>query len=504
MSTPLSRPSYAAVLRVPHARRTFTAALTARLSYGMVSLAVLLSVTHATGSYTVSGTVLSLFGATTVFLMPLRASLIDRHGPRRVLPPMSALYGVLLSVLAVLTWRPGAPAAAVGLTAALAGSCAPPLGPTMRALWSELVTDRDLLRRAYSLDGVAEELLYVSGPALIALLGGFAPPAAGILLSAALNAGGTCAFVTSPAMTAQRRTPREEGSAGVRPAGEGPADEGPAGEPADGERSPRAKTAWQEPAGEGAAKGGAAGVRATGESPARAEPAGALAAGERPDGEEGAGAASASGLPVEAQPVREPAGLVRGLLPPVVVALGAGLALSAVELLVMAFATERSYDPALVPWVLGALSAGSALGGLANGVVRWRTSARTRLCRFGVCLGLVLAAAGLAPDLWTLTAAMACAGAFIAPALTTAYLLADESAPESARTRAGAWVNMAVNAGSSGGAMAAGLLIGRLPLPLCFTLAGGTALVAAVAAGGRVTGTTARAGAAASRQRRAA
>ncbi|MET8565756.1 MFS transporter [Streptomyces flaveolus] len=151
------------------------------------------------------------------------------------------------------------------------------------------------------------------------------------------------------------------------------------------------------------------------------------------------------------------------------------------ELLVMAFARERSYDPALVPWVLGALSAGSALGGLASGVVRWRTSARTRLCRFGVCLGLVLAAAGLAPGLWTLTAAMACAGAFIAPALTTAYLLADESAPESARRRAGAWVNMAVNAGSSGGAMAAGLLIGRLPLPLCFALAGGTALVAAAA-----------------------
>ncbi|MEV5144565.1 MFS transporter [Streptomyces sp. NPDC052727] len=403
MSTPLSRPSYAAVLRVPHARRTFTAALTARLSYGMVSLAVLLSVTHATGSYAVSGTVLSLFGATTVFLMPLRAKLIDRHGPRRALPPMSALYGALLSVLAVLTWRPGAPAAAIGLTAALAGSCAPPLGPTMRALWSELVTDRDLLQRAYSLDGVAEELLYVSGPALIATLGGFAPPAAGILLSAALNVGGTCAFVTSPTMAAQRPAPRKEGSAGVRPAGEG-------------------------------------------------------------------------------------AALVRGLLPSVVVALGAGLALSAVELLVMAFATERSYDPALVPWVLGALSAGSALGGLANGVVRWRTSARARLCRFGAGLGLVLAAAGLAPGLWTLTAAMACAGAFIAPALTTAYLLADESAPESARTQAGAWVNMAVNTGSSGGAMAAGLLIGRLPLPLCFTLAGGTALVAAVAAGSRVAG----------------
>ncbi|MGW4600590.1 MFS transporter [Streptomyces sp. NPDC004457] len=420
MSTPLSRPSYAAVLRVPHARRTFTAALTARLSYGTVSLAVLLSVTHATGSYAVSGTVLSLFGATTVFLMPLRASLIDRHGPRRVLPPMSALYGALLGVLALLTWRPGAPAVAIALTAALAGGCAPPLGPTMRALWSDLVTDRDLLRRAYSLDGVAEELLYVSGPALIAVLGGFAPPAAGILLSAALNVGGTCAFVTSPAMTARRPSPAKEEATGARVAGE----------EATGARSGRSRTA-----------------------------------------------------------------LVRGVLPPVVVALGAGLALSAVELLVLAFATERSYDPALVPWVLGALSAGSALGGLANGVVRWRTSARTRLCRFAAALGLVLAAAGLAPDLWTLTAAMACAGAFIAPVLTTAYLLADESAQEGARTQAGAWVNMAVNAGSSGGAMAAGLVIGRLPLPVCFTLAGGTALLAAAAAAGRVAGAV-RAGAA--------
>ncbi|MFI9243025.1 MFS transporter [Streptomyces sp. NPDC053086] len=387
MSTHPSRPSYAAVLRVPHARRTFTTALTARLSYGMVALAVLLSVTRATGSYAVSGAVLSLFGATTVFLMPLRASLIDRHGPRRALPPMSALHGTLLCVLAALTWRPGAPAPLIAVSAALAGGCAPPLGPAMRAAWSELVADPDLLRRAYSLDGVAEELLFVSGPALIGALTAFAPPAAGILLGAFLNMAGTRLFVMSPALPGPR--------------------------PTSGGRKPSA---------------------------------------------------------------------VRGLLPPVGVALGVGLAVSGVELLVMAFATERSYDTALVPWILGALSAGSALGGLANGAVRWRVPARTRLYRLAAGLGLVIAAAGLAPGLWTLAGAMTLAGAFLAPALTTAYLLADETAGEGARTQAGAWVNMAVNAGSSGGAMAAGLLIGRLPLELCFALMGGTALMAAATA----------------------
>lgn len=138
-----------------------------------------------------------------------------------------------------------------------------------------------------------------------------------------------------------------------------------------------------------------------------------------------------------------------------------------------------SGDTDLVPWVLGALSVGSALGGLANGAIDWRGPARSRLAGFALALGLTIAAAGLAPGVLTLAVAMAAAGAFIAPALTTAYLLADESAPASDRTRAGAWVNMAVNAGSSAGGLTTGALLGHLPLPLCFALTGATALASA-------------------------
>lgn len=381
-----ARPSYAAVLRLPHARRTLASALAARLSYGTVSLAALLSVTRATGSYAVSGAVLSLFGAAGVFLMPFRAALIDRHGARRALLPMSVLYGALLCLLAALTWRPGAPPPAVAAAAALAGACAPPLGPTMRAVWARLACEPGMLARAYSLDGVAEELLYVSGPVLVGVLAGWAPPAAGILLSALLIVGGTCVFVTSPVMPGPR--------------------------------------------------GASPGTRR---------------------------------------------GTLCGLSAPVAVAAGVGLALSGVELLVMAFAAQRSYDTALVPWVLGALSAGSAVGGLVNGAVRWRAPARVRLCWFALSLGLVVAVAGLAPGLWTLAGVMGLAGASIAPALTTAYLVADETAPEGARTQAGAWVNTGVNAGSSAGAMVTGSLIGRVPLGVCFVLAGAVAVLPAVA-----------------------
>ena len=157
MSAPPSRPSYAALLRMPHACRTFAAAMTGRLSYGVVPLAMMLTTTRATGSYAVAGTVMALFGATSVFLSPARAALIDRHGARRVLVPMASLYAGLLTAFAVTAWRPGAPVPAIGALAVAAGACTPPLGPTMRAVWSEVVQDEGLLQRAYSLDGVVED-----------------------------------------------------------------------------------------------------------------------------------------------------------------------------------------------------------------------------------------------------------------------------------------------------------------------------------------------------------
>ncbi|MFF0042640.1 MFS transporter [Streptomyces mirabilis] len=391
MSAPAPRPSYAAFFRIPHARHTFTAALIGRLSYGMVSLAVMLSVTEATGSYPAAGTVMALFGATSVLLSPVRAALIDRHGPRRALIPMASLYATLLATLATAAWRPGTPAPALGALAVTAGACTPPLGPTVRALWGEVIEDNRVLQRAYSLDGIAEEILFVSGPLLVGAVVQFAPPAAALALCALLVWAGTLAFVLSPTV------------AGVRPAVTKPV--------ARPERGRRFR-----------------------------------------DG--------------------------RALLQPVVVAAGVGLSLGAVDLLVMAYATRHQHGNDVVAWVLAAVSLGSALGGFLNGAVDWRTPARARLPLLAGGLGLALAAAGLAPGLGTLTVAVACAGFFVAPALTTSYLIADEAAPPGRRTQAGAWVNTAVNAGSAGGTAGAGLLVGHLPLGLCFALSGTVAVAA--------------------------
>lgn len=116
--------SYATVLRTPGAARIFAAALTGRLSYGIVPLSLLLAVTGTTGSYARAGWVMAGFATATVVLSPVRAGLVDRFGPRRALPPMAAGYALVLLGLAAATWRPGVPFAVLLALAAAAGMLA--------------------------------------------------------------------------------------------------------------------------------------------------------------------------------------------------------------------------------------------------------------------------------------------------------------------------------------------------------------------------------------------
>ncbi|MEV0717328.1 MFS transporter [Asanoa sp. NPDC050611] len=204
--------SYRAVLRTPHALRTFLAALVGRLSYGVVFVSLTVAITVATGSYAVAGGAIALFGLGGVLVAPLRAGLVDRYGPRRVLPPLAVTYAGLLAGLAATTWRPGTPGWVLIVLAAVAGAAAPPLGPVMRAMWSQLLPDEAGRQRAFALDTVVEELLFVTGPLVAGLCIAAGAPAAGVALAAALVLTGTLAMVSSPVA---RAWPRVEAGAVV-------------------------------------------------------------------------------------------------------------------------------------------------------------------------------------------------------------------------------------------------------------------------------------------------
>ncbi|MCL2733026.1 MAG: MFS transporter [Actinomycetia bacterium] len=197
MSSPRpAAPSYAAVLRLPHARRTFGAALFGRLGYGVVSLSLVLSLSSATGSLAAGGLFGTEFAAVSVVLAPARAGLIDRWGARRALPALALPFAAALFTLAGCAHAAaGAPRWLMAVLVGAVGASCPPLGPTMRALWSAMAPDEAVLQRAFSLDTVAEELIFLTGPLLVVAV----HPVPGLVLSGALIATGTLAMVSSPA-----------------------------------------------------------------------------------------------------------------------------------------------------------------------------------------------------------------------------------------------------------------------------------------------------------------
>jgi predicted MFS family arabinose efflux permease len=203
MSRLASGPGYRTLLRLPGVPSFFLAALVGRLSYGIVGLALLLRVHGATGSYGDAGAALAAFGLANALLAPVRARFLDTYGLRRVLPLLAIGYAAALTTIAMV----GSGAGWLIALSALAGVLPPPLGPTTRRVWSEIATEPALLRRAYSLDTVAEEALFTAGPLLAGLLAAAASPATVLVTSAGLVVLGTFGMVASPLTALPKATP---------------------------------------------------------------------------------------------------------------------------------------------------------------------------------------------------------------------------------------------------------------------------------------------------------
>jgi MFS family permease len=181
--------SYRAVLTLPYALRTFVPALGGRLAYGLLPLATMFTIVDATGSYATAGLALALFGVAAL-LMPAKARLVDRHGQRRTLPALAILCAAALAAAATI----GSPIGLVILIG-LAGLAAPPLGPAMRATWRVVTLETSLKQRAYALDSVTEEALYLVGPLLTGLLVAAGRPGIALLVTAGLLVVGAIGMV---------------------------------------------------------------------------------------------------------------------------------------------------------------------------------------------------------------------------------------------------------------------------------------------------------------------
>jgi MFS family permease len=193
---------YLDVLRAPGVARVVTFALIGRLPFGTLPLSMVLLMRHEHYEYGQVGAVVATealaVGVTAVFV----GRLVDRVGHARVLITTGTITATAICVQGA-AMASGASVALLVTIGAVQGATVPPISPSMRALWPELVAG-DRLDTAYAFDSVALELAFIVGPLLAAGLATAWTPLAGMIVSAAFYSGAALGFATAPASRAWR------------------------------------------------------------------------------------------------------------------------------------------------------------------------------------------------------------------------------------------------------------------------------------------------------------
>jgi MFS family permease len=181
---------YAEIFRIPGAWRFSAACFVGRIPMSMIGLGIILMVSAATGRYATAGAVAAAGSLCYAFAAPRLGRLTDRAGQHKVLRPLTAVFAVA-AVAFVACAQVRAPLWTLFVTAAVFNATMPALGSLVRARWSFLLGDSPLLHTAFSFESVADEMIFVAGPALVTLLATQVLPVAGIAVAAVLAVTGT-------------------------------------------------------------------------------------------------------------------------------------------------------------------------------------------------------------------------------------------------------------------------------------------------------------------------
>ncbi|UED88100.1 MFS transporter [Streptomyces profundus] len=193
--------SYTEILRVRGAGAFLAASVVGRLPMSTLGLSVVLLVTHVTDSYATAGVVSAAGALAYAVVVPRVGRAVDRRGQRRVLRPLAFCFALAGVALVLAAWLDGSFAVLLA-TGAVFGATMPPLSALVRARWSHLLRADGggrLLVSAYSLESVVDELIFVTGPLLVAAVV-LVHPAFGVVVVAG------CGLVGSLALAAQRAT----------------------------------------------------------------------------------------------------------------------------------------------------------------------------------------------------------------------------------------------------------------------------------------------------------
>jgi MFS family permease len=200
---------YREFLLLPGAARLLVSALAGRLPLGMSSLAILLLVRLQTGSFAIAGLAVGAFTLSSAATTPAQGRLVDRLGGRPVLVAFAIAQAAGMTAVVVAAELKATSAILIVL-AAVAGAMTPPLSACMRALWPRVARSHNVLEAAYQLDAISQEVIWTSGPLLVAAAVAAGSPVAAVLLSAGITVAGTIWFASAPATRQWRGAGRAE------------------------------------------------------------------------------------------------------------------------------------------------------------------------------------------------------------------------------------------------------------------------------------------------------
>jgi MFS family permease len=189
---------FATVLALPGVRPLLVAAFVGRLPIGMMSLSIILLVSEETGSYATAGAVAATQALAGAVSSPVLGRLIDRLGQTRVL--VFCGVGFPLSVAALIVVASTVTDLLPLLACAVPfGATYPPLFAATRALLTRMAGSQDLAATAFAFEAIVQEMFFITGPLLVALLVAVASPQAALVFVAVVTSAGTLAFAATRA-----------------------------------------------------------------------------------------------------------------------------------------------------------------------------------------------------------------------------------------------------------------------------------------------------------------
>ncbi|MEU0784914.1 MFS transporter [Streptomyces sp. NPDC006173] len=209
---------YRALFAAPGSKGFSAAGFLGRMPLSMMGIGVVTMISQLTGRYGLAGALSATMALAAAALGPQVSRMVDRHGQRRVLRPvtlfaLAAAAGLLLAAhFEWPDWVLFACAAGIG--------CVPSIGAMVRARWAALYAGTPQLHTAYSLESVVDEICFIFGPIISIGLSTVWFPEAGPLLAACFLAAGVF-WLTSQRATEPAPHPREQhaGGSALRAAG---------------------------------------------------------------------------------------------------------------------------------------------------------------------------------------------------------------------------------------------------------------------------------------------